>query len=153
FTFTPPDDGNYDVNLKVTDSSPVSDSKSAMLLVKNQPPVLVVAADQMAAEGHVLDLTGNGSPLLGLFVDDGKLDTHTATVDWGDGSPVSPAVVSEANGSGAVTGSHTYADDGTYQVTVTVLDNFGDEDTKSFHVTVNNVAPQLINVTGSTIDE
>jgi PKD repeat protein len=257
FSFTPPDDGNYDVNLKVTDNSPVSDSKSVALLVKNQPPVLVVANNQTVNEGQLLDLTGNGSPILGVFVDDGKLDTHTATVDWGDGSPVGPAVVSEANGSGAVTGSHTYADDGvymvkvtvfdnanatsgaqmfnvtvknqqpvlvvagdqtvnegqlldlsgngnpilglfvddgkldthtatvdwgdgspvgpavvseaigsgavtgshtyaddgTYQVTVTVFDNFGDKDTKSFDVTVNNVAPQLINVTGSTIDE
>ena len=42
---------------------------------------------QVVNEGTLLDLTGTGGhPVLGAFVDDGKLDTHTATVDWGDGT-------------------------------------------------------------------
>src|SRR4029077_20599111 len=113
FNFTPPDDGNFNVNLTVADNSPNSDSKSVGLLVKNQPPVLTVALDQTDDEGQSLNLTGNANPLLGLFVDDGKLDTHTATVDWGDGSPLQSAAVVESQGSGAILGSHTYSDDGT----------------------------------------
>jgi PKD repeat protein len=156
FNFTPPDDGNYSVNLTVADNSPNSDSKSIGLLVNNQPPVLVVAADQSVDEGQLLDLTGNVNPLLGLFVDDGKLDTHTATVNWGDGSPTESATVLETpgTGSGVLTGSHTYADDGTYTVTVLVTDNNnGVSQPGTFDVTVNDVAPQLINVVGSTINE
>ena len=54
--------------------------------VNNVRPVLVVALDQSVNEGALLDLSGMGAPPLGLFIDDGVLDTHTATVDWGDGA-------------------------------------------------------------------
>ena len=55
-------------------------------------------------------------------------------------------MVNEA--AGTIADSHTYADNGTYVVTVTVkdkgptADSDGDSDTKHFNVTVNNVAPQ-----------
>ena len=116
--------------------------------------MLVVTTDKTVNEGQLLDLTGNASPLLGLFIDTGTLDLHTATVDWGDGSPQEAATVNEANGSGSLGGSHTYADNGTYTVKVTVSDDdLGTSDVGSFKVIVNNVPPQLVNVTGSTINE
>ena len=63
-------------------------------------------------------------------------------------------IVSEANGSGTLSGSHTYAEAGTYTVSVNVQDNNGGASgPQTFKVKVNNVPPQLINVTGSTIDE
>jgi len=95
-----------------------------------------------------------GAPALGLFIDDGVLDTHTATVDWGDGSSPEPASILEINGSGDILGIHTYADDGNYQVTVTVTDDDGGFDRQSFNVSVGNVNP-LLDVTPSptAIDE
>ena len=60
--------------------------------------MLAVTDDQTVDEGQPLDLTGNGNPILGLFVDNGTLDTHTATVDWGDGSGVRHATVVERSG-------------------------------------------------------
>ena len=39
------------------------------------------------------------------FTDDGKNDTHTATVDWGDLS-TSPATVTECGGSGSLAATH-----------------------------------------------
>jgi len=58
------------------------------------------------------------------FSDKGTTDTHTATWNWGDGSPIEQGTVSETSGSGSVMGSHTYPD-GTYTITLTVADNDG----------------------------
>jgi streptogramin lyase len=48
---------------------------------------------------------------------------YTALVDWGDGSPLSTGGVSaDGDGTWDVAASHTYADPGSYPVTVTVID-------------------------------
>lgn len=59
------------------------------------------------------------------LTDAGILDTHTATIDWGDGSSISVGTVTENNGSGSVTGNHSYAAAGSYTVTITVTDKDG----------------------------
>ncbi|WP_252727964.1 GH92 family glycosyl hydrolase [Curtobacterium salicis] len=51
--------------------------------------------------------------------------TTTATVNWGDGSPLEPATVSVADGTATVTGTHTYADAGERTALVTVDDGTG----------------------------
>jgi hypothetical protein len=51
-------------------------------------------------------------------------DQPTAVWDWGDHT-TSMGTVTEANGSGSVTGSHTYAAPGIYLVTLTVTDQRG----------------------------
>jgi hypothetical protein len=48
-------------------------------------------------------------------------DTHTATVDWGDGSQ-SAGAVNEAGGAGTVDAAHTYVQPGVYVVTANVSD-------------------------------
>lgn len=58
------------------------------------------------------------------FTDAGIFDTHTAVINWGDGTQ-SSGTLSEANGNGTVTGQHAYANTGTYTITVTIKDNFG----------------------------
>jgi PKD repeat protein len=141
FQFTPLDDGNYSVTLKITDSAQSTASRTESLIVHNVRPVLVVAVDQMVDEGSPLDLSAVGAPPLGLFIDKGILDTHTATVDWGDGSALESPTIFAAAGSGALGGTHTYADNGVYEVIVSIADDDGGSDTQSFFVTVNNVAP------------
>ena len=90
----------------------------------------------LVAEGSLLDLSGVGAPPLGLFIDDGILDTHLATIDWGDGTAAQNAVVFFANGSGALGGTHIYADDGLYTVTVAVTD----DDTQALVLSQNALA-------------
>ena len=95
----------------------------------------------------------SGAPPLGLFIDDGKLDTHTATVDWGDGSARTGSTSWKSNGSGAIVGTHTYNDNGKFKVIVTVTDDDGGSDTKSFFVTVGNVAPTANFTNNGPVDE
>ncbi len=61
---------------------------------------------------------------------------YTATIDWGDGSPTSAGTISGGTGNFAVSGTHIYAEEGTYHVTVTVTDT----DTTSNTATANSTA-------------
>jgi PKD repeat protein len=58
------------------------------------------------------------------FTDAIPSTTHTAVWNWGDNT-TSPGSVSETNGSGTLTGSHTYTADGVYTVTLTVTNTLG----------------------------
>jgi hypothetical protein len=85
-----------------------------------------------------------GKPLTNVpiasFVDPNMVETanaYTAMIDWGDGSPVSPGVVTAdptIPGKFIVTGSHTYMNPGTFPVYVEIIDQGG-----TFHSTVSGV--------------
>ncbi len=53
------------------------------------------------------------------FADDDPWDTHTVTIDWGDGT-TDLAASGDDSGTGWAIGSHVYADDGVYNATLTV---------------------------------
>lgn len=88
----------------------------------NVPPVItsITGPDGPVALGTTVTVNAT-------FTDGNVLDTHTATIDWGDGTVVAGTVV-ETDGSGIVLGSHTYASEGAYAVTV--IDEDGDSDTQ-----------------------
>ncbi len=69
------------------------------------------------------------------YADVGLLDTHVYDVDWGDGSTSSGALNTQS-GSGTVTGTHAYAANGTYDVTVTVTDDDGGIGERTFRAYV-----------------
>ena len=82
------------------------------------------------------------------FNDNGIIDTHTVTTDWGDLAPPVPenGAVNQAAGLGTVQATHIYGDNNTYTVQLTAKDD--DHDTvgnglgsDTFSVTVNNVPP------------
>lgn len=68
---------------------------------------------------------------------------YAATVDWGDGSPPEPAEVILAGGTGRVTASHVYADNGSYRVRVTLRATGGAFDVLEGTAAVANAAPTL----------
>lgn len=69
------------------------------------------------------------------FTDLGSLDTHTAIWDWGDGVTVE-GTVNETNGSGSVSGSHSYATPGVFTIVLTVIDKDGGIGASSYQYVV-----------------
>src|SRR5205807_799348 len=49
----------------------------------------------------------------------------TATITWGDLGPTSLGTVSYSGGTYTVAGSHTYAEEGSYSISINVLDDGG----------------------------
>jgi hypothetical protein len=67
--------------------------------------------------------------MAGTFSDPDVDDTHTAIWDWGDGT-TSPGTVNQAERT--VSGSHDYETPGVYTISLTVIDSFGESDTKTW---------------------
>ena len=95
---------------------------------ENNAPVVDAGPDGSIDEGGTFETSVS-------FTDDGS-GPWTAVVDYGDGNVENPAVASTSFGL-----SHTYAQDGTYTVTVTVTDDAGAEGSSSASVVVSNVPP------------
>jgi hypothetical protein len=65
------------------------------------------------------------SPVLDTFTNDGS--GAVATIDWGDGTGTAGTIVPASGGAFNVTGTHAYAQTGTYTAKVVVDDFFGHE--------------------------
>ena len=115
--FQAPDDGTYTFELTVSDGRETS-TDQATVTVTNTAPTVEVSTEP-AAEGGVALLTAS-------HVDPGFVDTHTATIDWGDGTaPEVVPVAAQGTGWGTVVASHIYPTGGGYTATVTVTDDDG----------------------------
>ncbi|MFO8009481.1 MAG: PKD domain-containing protein [Dehalococcoidia bacterium] len=125
FTFI--EDGSYGVSLAVEDDDGSVSSAGGTVTVTNVPPTVDAGTGQLAFEDEVVSLAP------ATFTDPGAEDTHTATIDWGDGA-VDPGIIDQA--AGTVSGSHVYSNPGVYTVTVTVADDDGGVGTDTFRAEV-----------------
>ncbi|MCU0963403.1 MAG: PKD domain-containing protein, partial [Pirellulaceae bacterium] len=130
------DNGVYVVSVTVTDNQGAAGLDSLSLAVENRPPAVDAGTDQVTTEGRTVRVVAP-------FTDPGWADSHSASVDWGDGTPTEAARISETTGAGTATASHIFVDEGVYTVTVTVMDDDGASHADSLIVTVNNVVPQI----------
>lgn len=141
----------YVIAATVVDDDRGVGTADTTIMVRNVNLILDLAGDQTVNEGTELDLTGGQ---LGSFTDSGTQDTHTATVDWGDGSGIQSVLVTETSGTGELSASHIYADNGNYTVRVTVIDDDRGPVSATFQVNVQNVDPTLTGVnTPFVVDE
>jgi PKD repeat protein len=150
------DNGMYTVTIKITDNSNDFGVDSITVIVNNVAPVLVVGSDQTVDEGEIVTL----DPV--TFNDKGTADTHSAQIDWGDGTAIDLGSITESpfgppgattGLDGTISGSHIYADNGAYTVEVTLEDDDGGSDSNTFVVTVLNVAPTLTPISDMTVYE
>lgn len=129
-----------DVGGDVTAATALTDDDGATVTVLNVPPTVNATGDT-ANEG-------SNATVSATFTDPGVLDTHTATINWGDGSPVQPVTTVQL----AAGVNHIYGDNGVYNVVVTVTDDDGGAGNDIAAVTVLNVPPTVTAV-GDTADE
>lgn len=123
--------------MKVTDKDGDSDAKSFKVTVNNVPPTVNAGPPATIYSGQTYVLSAS-------FTDPGVKDTpYTATINWGDGSPTQPGVVTASGGSGTVTGSHAYLLIGSHTVTVEVTDKDGGKGTGTVVVTVKRLPVKI----------
>lgn len=130
FSFVPCDNGVYTFSFTVTDSYGAQDSDEVVVTVLNVPPIVSAVGISTQENSEFILPVVHDTGFTGTFTDAGTCDTHTAVWDWGDGT-TSVGVVTEDNGLGSVTNSHTYSQPGDYTVTLTVTDDDGGSDSKT----------------------
>ena len=142
--------GNYPVTVTITDNgTPVlSDSEALTITVNstNEAPLLSAIGNQTVDEGQVLNVLLSSSDADG----DGLL---LSTV----GLPAFCSLTDNLNGSGTITCTPGISDQGSYPVTVAVVDNGTPalNDSEALTITVNgiNQAPTLSAIGNQTVDE
>ena len=125
-------DGTFTATLVVTDDDGAEASANVTVKVSNRAPHAVIAGDASAVVGGLVRLDGRGST-----------DPDGKVVEWrwdfGDGS---------AAGAGQ-TVSHAYSHRGTFNVTLTVVDDDGATAAATYAVTIADVPP-VARITGAT---
>src|SRR5690606_4737638 len=118
FSFTPYDNGVYTIKLFLTDVERGLAAYPDEIIVTslNVAPELEAGGDHEIDEGELLEIAVP-------FSDAGTNDTHSALVEWGDGTSTVFESLEEVLGAGTLLASHAYADNGQYTVTVTVTDD------------------------------
>jgi PKD repeat protein len=127
--------GNYTVTVTVEDEDGGIGTQTFNVQARNVPPK--VMADDMFA------YCCTPIPLRACFYDPGWCETHTATWDFGDCTPVSPANVIETHqppqGVGSATAAHVYHECGEFHATCVVTDSEGGSGQASIVVRVVDV--------------
>ncbi len=109
--------GTTTVTCTVSDSDDTNSPVSASFTVTVNPVLSLSVASVTATEGSAFSgvvATGNAY---------GTSNPLTATINWGDGNSSTVSVTPNADGSYSVSGSHTYAEEGSYTLSVSVKDS------------------------------
>jgi hypothetical protein len=139
--------GIFTVTVTVSDDA--ATSTATFTLIHNIPATIEAGPDLVSDEGALVSLSG--TTFENLYV----TGMHSATINWGDGTATVAGSVSQTLAgsgiTGTISGTHRYADNGTYSVTVMVTTPYGAVSSDMFAVTVSNVAPTLAVLSGPSM--
>ncbi len=151
FSFTPPDDGTYDVTLSVRDDDGAVTAVTSTLSIANATPRIPAASLRfLDTTGTTVSSIAEGSELRleGQIVDSGLQDDHEVVIDWGDLTP--PLLLTVPAGQSNFFATYTYQDDdptGTasdrYDISIDVRDFDGGSSSTPAAIEVTNVMPAL----------
>lgn len=126
--------------IAVEEEGGVTTRHFAKVNIENVVPQVFMPPNATIKEGEEFLVTAQ-------FIDVNWLDTHTATIDWGDNSAPEDIIVTETNeppqAQGEIMACHAYCDNGVYTVKLTVRDDVGGIGEGQMTITVENVAPEV----------
>jgi len=128
------DDGAYTLRLRVTDDDGATDEATVGVTVANVAPTLGAVVYPSGDEGATLTFSAAAT--------DVAADPLTYAWDFGDGgTAIGPSA------------THTYADDGTFTVGLTVTDGDGGSAVTTGSAVVGNVAPTITSTAPTAADQ
>jgi hypothetical protein len=137
----------YTIGVTLTDDDTGTDTGSTATTISNVDPVILSLSATSVDENGTVTLSGT-------YSDVGSQDTHTLTINWGEGPVTLPLPVS----GGSFSFTHQYLDDNptgtagdTYTIGVTLTDDDTGFDTDSTTTTITNVAPVVAAMSGASI--
>ncbi|WP_281909008.1 PKD domain-containing protein [Massilia varians] len=131
--------GAVDLNTRLLDpptglvlNAALAVANNGDIVASSNAGVVLLRANGGGTDAPVLGPIRHAAPRLNQpleitlsFRDRNLGDTHSATVDWGDGSGPQAAGLREYRGKGEVRASHTYTSNGDYSIVVRVRDSTG----------------------------
>jgi hypothetical protein len=139
------EEGTGSVTVTITDAGGSTATANSTVTVADAAlstsGTTVAATEGQALAGAIVANFTDADPL-------GTATDYTATIDWGDGTTDTGSVTSNGSGGFQVSGTHTYAEEGTNSVTVSIADLGGSTATASSTV---NVADAALSATGTTL--
>jgi large repetitive protein len=140
------DEGNYTITVTVNENAPTTTTPQTVTSTATVSDLNVIATGGFpitATEGTV-----SAVQTVATFTDPGgveALSSYSASINWGDGTAPSAGTISVAGTTFTVSGQHTYGEEGSFTVTVTI-----DHDTTTAQVVTDTatVADPNVAVTG-----
>src|SRR5262249_54085653 len=140
------DNGVYTVTVTASDDDGLSDQKTFHVTVNNVNPTLAVVGNQGGIVNRPVSITDIGKISDPWFdnpntPNGASREQSTYSINWGDPTPARPgsAPIDRVGSPGVTTlasfdGSHTYTHAGIFTVTVTIHDDDGGSDQKTFQI-------------------